>query len=43
MPLRKKNYNLWKIVMWILIILLVVLMIVYFPPTNNVTEVILYQ
>ena len=43
MPLRKKNSNLWKIVMWVVIIALVVLMIVYFPPTNNVTEVILYQ
>ena len=43
MPLRKKSSNIWKIVMWILIITLVILMIVYFPPTNNVTEVILYQ
>jgi len=43
MPLRKKGSNIWKIVMWILIIALVILMIVYFPPNNNVTEVILYQ
>ena len=43
MPLRKKGSNIWKIIMWILIIILVVLMIVYFPPTNNVTEVVLHQ
>ena len=43
MPLRKKNTIRNKIIMWTLIIVLVVLMIIYFPPTQNVTEVILFQ
>ena len=43
MPLRKKNTIRNKIIMWTLIIILVVLMIIYFPPTQNVTEVVLYQ
>lgn len=43
MPLRKKNSVRNKIIMWVLIIAVIVLMIIYFPPTQNITEVVLYQ
>lgn len=43
MPLRKKNATRNKVIMWTLIIILLVLMIIYFPPTQNVTEVVLHQ
>lgn len=43
MPLRKKNTVRNKVIMWTLIIILLILMIIYFPPTQHVTEVILYQ
>ncbi len=43
MPLRKKNTVRNKVIMWTLIIILLILMIIYFPPTQHVTEVVLYQ
>ena len=43
MPLKKKNSIKTKIIIWTLIAILVVLMIIYFPPPQNVTEVVLYQ
>lgn len=43
MPLRKKNSGWKKVLIFALIIAVAVLMIIYFPPTQNVTEVVLYQ
>ncbi len=43
MPLKKKNSLRNKIIIWAIAIILIVLMIIYFPPTQNVTEVILHQ
>lgn len=43
MPLRKKNSLRNKIIIWTLVIAVIVMMLIYFPPTQNVTEVVLYQ
>ena len=43
MPLRKKNSGVKKIILLALVISLVILMLVYFPPAQNVTEIVLYQ
>ena len=43
MPLRKKHSTRNKIIMWTLILILVILMLIYFPPTQQVTEVVLHQ
>ena len=42
MPLRKKSSLRNKIIIWGIVILIVILMIIYFPPNQNLTEIVLY-
>lgn len=42
MPLRQKRRSHKKLIFGLVVIALIVLMIIYFPPTQNVTEVVLH-